>query len=359
MLVLPKTNRSGPHRAGTLIAALLLLVIPVMAQVNYSAERLTVDGVAIVRLTDSARRAEVSIAPSIGNNSYDMKVNGSPVFWSPYASVADFQKKPTFLGNPFLAPWANRLDRDAFFANGKQYTFNPHLKNVRFDQNRNPIHGLISSSSDWEVVEVRADSSSAWVTSRFEFWKFPDLMAQFPFAHNILMTYRLRDGALEVYTEVENLSNQPMPLAIGYHPYFRLADTKRDSWKVNIAARDHVVLSSALIPTGERKPVSFTNPIALATTQLDDVFTNLIRGADGRAEFWVESGPRRITVAYGPKYPVAVIYAPPGRDFICFEPMTGVTNAFNLAHEGKYPELQVIAPGAKWSESFWISTSGY
>ena len=26
---------------------------------------------------------------------------------------------------------------------------------------------------------------------------------------------------------------------------------------------------------------------------------------------------------YGPKYPVAVVYSPNGRDFICFEPMTG------------------------------------
>ncbi len=37
--------------------------------------------------------------------------------------------------------------------------------------------------------------------------------------------------------------------------------------------------------------------------------------------FWVEGGGRRITVTYGPKYTVAIVYAPAGKDFICFEPI--------------------------------------
>jgi hypothetical protein len=37
--------------------------------------------------------------------------------------------------------------------------------------------------------------------------------------------------------------------------------------------------------------------------------------------------------------------------------MTGITNAVNLHHEGKYPDLQTVAPGAKWTESFWIRAS--
>jgi aldose 1-epimerase len=328
-------------------------------QPNYSAQRTTVDGIDVVRLSDAANHAEVSIAPGIGNMAYDMKVNGKPVFWSPYESIAELKRRPTFLGNPFLAPWANRLDREGFYANGKNYVLNPNLKNYRGDQNKHPIHGLISYSPDWEVKEARADNDAAWVTSRFEFWRYPDLMAQFPFAHTIEMTYRLHDGALEVRTSIENLSKEKMPLAIGYHPYFRLPESKRDAWRVHVAAKDHVVLSQQLIPTGERKPVDLPDPVSLATTQLDDVFTNLMRGPDGRAEFWVDDGTRRISVTYGPSYSVAVVYAPPGRDFICFEPMTAVTNAFNLAHEGKYPELPSIAPGAKWQESYWIKTSGY
>jgi aldose 1-epimerase len=92
----------------------------------------------------------------------------------------------------------------------------------------------------------------------------------------------------------------------------------------------------------------------LSGNQLDDVFTDLIRGQDGIARFWVEGADGKLTVSYGPNYRVAVIYAPPGRDYICFEPMAAVTNAFNLAHDGRYTELQAIRPGGQWQESFWV-----
>jgi aldose 1-epimerase len=50
-----------------------------------------------------------------------------------------------------------------------------------------------------------------------------------------------------------------------------------------------------------------------------------------------------------------VVYAPKGQDFICFEPMAAITNAFNLAHAGLYKELQSIPPAATWTESFWLN----
>ena len=73
----------------------------------------------------------------------------------------------------------------------------------------------------------------------------------------------------------------------------------------------------------------------------------------------VESGSRKISLIYGPKYTVAIVYAPPGKDFICFEPMSAITNAFNLAHAGAYKELQSIPVGGTWRESFWIVPSGF
>jgi aldose 1-epimerase len=205
------------------------------------------------------------------------------------------------------------------------------------------------------VSEAKADDASAWVTSRLEFWRHADLLAQFPFPHTLTMTHRLRDGAVEVETSIENHGAEAMPVGIGFHPYFRLHDAHRDQWHVHLAARDHLVLNQQLIPTGERKPVEFADPHSLSTGQLDDVFANLIRDPDGRARFHVEAGRERITVAYGPKYTVAVVYAPKGQDFICFEPMSAITNAFNLAHDGKYGELQSVPAGGTWRESFWMS----
>ena len=338
----------------------VLALVPLMSSAaTYTAERASRDGVEVVRLTDSTHKTEVTVVPSFGNNAVEMKVNGKNIFWFPATSLADLAKKPTFAANPFMAPWANRLDHDGFYANGKHYALDANLKNYRTDAHKQPIHGLLAYAKEWKVVDVKADNKKAEVTSRLEFFRYPDYMAQFPFAHTIDMTYRLQDGILEVATSIENHAVEPMPVSVGFHPYFKIHDAPRDLWKVHVAARDHMILSQQLVPTGETKPAQLTNPMSLAGTQLDDVFTGLVRGESGRAEFSVEGAKEKIAVLYGPKYPVAVVYAPQGRDFICFEPMSGPTNAFNMHHDGKYRDLQTIQPAGKWRESFWIHPTGF
>ncbi len=339
---------------------LVILLCPAMSLAgNYSAERATVDGIEVIRLKDVARKIEVSIAPSLGNNAYEMKVNGKQVLWSPYKSLKEFQEKPVQIGNPLLSPWANRIDGDAYWANGKKYLLNPDLKNFRYDANHKPIHGLVVYAKDWKVTSLKADRGSARVTSRLDFWRHPDWMAQFPFACNLEMTYRLKDGALEVETAVENLSSEPMPLSLGYHTYYRIDDTPRDDCRVHVPARLQVMVSKELIPTGDMKPVTLSDPQSLRGYTLDDGFTNLIRDAAGRAEFWVQGKVQKIKVIFGQKYNVGVVFAPPGRDFICFEPMVGITNTFNLSHAGIYKEMQSVPPGGSWKESFWIVPEGY
>jgi aldose 1-epimerase len=326
---------------------------------NYTVQKLSIGTTEVVRLTDAARKTEVSIAPSMGNIAYEFKVNGKNAFWMPVTDLAQLKSRPAMCCNPFLWPWANRIDGDAYWANGKKYLINRTLGNIRSDQNGKPIHGLLMFYPGWELVETKADGDHAETTSRLEFWKHADLMAQFPFAHTVEMTHRLREGVLEVEVLIRNLSDEPIPVAVGYHPYFKIHDAPREQWRVHLAARESVMLSNQLIPTGERKPVPYTNPVSLKGVQLDDVFTNLIRDEQNRAEFSVEGEKEKISVIYGPKYQVAVVYAPAGRDFICFEPMAGPTNAFNLAHEGKYAELQTVPVGGTWRESYWIKTAGF
>ena len=123
-------------RAGALLAAL-----PLMTEAaNYNAGRVTVDGIEVVRLTDELHKAQVSVAPGLGNNAYEFQVNGKNIMWFPVRNLAEFKTKPTFSGNPFLAPWANRLDHDGFYANGKHYALNPQLNNYRRDGAKQPIH---------------------------------------------------------------------------------------------------------------------------------------------------------------------------------------------------------------------------
>lgn len=323
----------------------------------FKAERVSVDGFEVIRLEDASTGIEVRVVPGIGNNAYSMKIKGQEVMWTPFKTLADWKQKPTLAGNPLLAPWANRLDQDAFYANGQKYTLNDALGNIRRDGNKNPIHGLVTFASQWKVVDLSTNGAAA-VTSRLEFYREPNWLAQFPFAHTIDMTYRLRGGALEVETVIDNLSTLPMPVAIGYHPYFQLTDAPRDEWKVALPAREAVVLSKLLIPTGEKTTRDPGPLFPLNGSQLDNVYTGLERGTDGKSVFSVTGKQQKLSVEYGPKYPVAVVYAPPGRGFICFEPMSGVTNVMNLAHEGKFP-LQTVAPGAKWRESYWIRPTGF
>jgi len=321
---------------------------------GYSATRYADDGVEVVRLADRTHETEVAIAIGAGNMAFELKVLGRNFLWFPFASPAELLAHPRFCGVPFLAPWANRLDGDSYWVNGKQYELNAGIANFRRDPNGKPIHGLLNYSRDWTLVSADADGHSAQATSRLSFGEHPNLMAQFPFAHTITMTYRLADGVLEVETALRNQADEALPLAIGYHPYFQLHDAPRDQWKVHLAARDHLVLNGQLIPTGERNPVAFGDLHLLEQEQLDDVFSGLIRGADGRARFWVQGLRERVTVVYGPKYLVAVVFAPNGKEFICFEPMAAVTNAFNLAHAGVYRDLQSVPPGGEWRESYWI-----
>ena len=341
-----------------------LTLMPAHAQ-NYSARKAAVDGVSIVQLTDHQHDTAVSIAPSVGNNAYEMKVKGKNVFWFPYESVAAFAANPKLCGNPFLAPWANRVDGEGFYANGQYYRFNDKLGNIRRDGNQFPIHGLLLYASHWEVVSLDADERGARAVSRLRFSQHADLMAQFPFAHTIEMTYLLRAGALEVRTSIRNDGAQTMPLSVGYHPYFQLHDAPRDDWTVSLAAEQIWKLSDKLIPTGQMRPVSdvFPTPKAISLQEhfLDHVFGGLVRDTSEQAVFSVRGKSEQIEVAYGPKYHTAVVYAPLGddRDFICFEPMSGITNAFNLAHRGLYEDLQTVPPGASWEESYWIRPSGF
>jgi aldose 1-epimerase len=297
----------------------------------------------IVQIHDG--RITVSIATTFGNNAYSMLVAGHEILWKPFATLEEWRANHQSGGIPLLAPWANRLDQDAYYANGQKYLLNAGLGNLRHDGNHLPIHGLLAYASEWKIIRHDA----ALVTSRLEFWRVPQWMAQFPFAHNLEMTHRLTDGSLEIETAVENLSAQPMPLSLGYHPYFQLKDSPRDEWTVRLAARERIVLSERLIPTGERTPLA-QEPIGLAGRAMDDVFTTLTG-----EEFSVQGRKQRIGVRFGSKYSVAVVYAPANGQFVCFEPMSAQTNAFNLAQAG----LQSIAPGETWRESFWITPAGF
>jgi aldose 1-epimerase len=405
------------HRlpALALTAALgYIVAAPVVAQ-RYTAKR---DG-DVVALADTTAKMNVAVVTSMGK-AWQIQVNGQNlVRTSP--SLEAFVANSGLNGMPLLAPFANRLDETAFYANGKKYNFDLELGNVRGPI---PGTGFVNGSKAWQLVEFKADGKSAWVTCRLDFYKIPEFMKQFPFAHTITLTYRVSEGALEVHTRLDNLSSEPMPAVIGFHPIYELPDGNRDDWTVSVDAKTHWIEIPQRLPTGETQPIeNFFNTDKNRTAiklknyaLIDDVFTDLIRDANGRATMRLMYNGKELDETLGPKFRTVLLWstplsaaagggrgggrggggragaqtappapsgpfpvdpaqgvkiAPPavpagegaaqptGKGFIAFEPMIGITNAMNLAQKGIYKELQTIPAGGSWEESFWVTTKGY
>jgi aldose 1-epimerase len=355
----------------------------------------------VVQLRDAKTDTVVSVLTGV-SNAYEMVVKGENVLRMPFQSVDDMRARPGLNGIPLLAPFANRLDEQAFYANGRKYSFDMELGNVR---GAIPMHGYLSGTTMWKLVEAKADASGAWVTSRLDFYRNPQYMKQFPFAHTLTMTYRLSDGVLEVRTRIDNLSTEPMPVAIGFHPYFQLTDSFRNDWTLSVGARTHWLLAQNKIPTGETETAEkffggdpHAVPLSrFASQDIDDGFSDLERDPQGRASVSVKGVRQELEVMLGPNFKAVLVYstapggraggfggragaappppksqapplplsakdtspAPPMRGFVAIEPMAGITNAMNMAHKGTYRELQSIAPGGFWQESFWIRPRGY
>ena len=385
------------HHAVLILAIATASATSLSAQERYSAKQ-TGD---IVQLRDTKTDTTVSVMTSV-SNAYEMVVKGQNLIRMTFATVDEFRARPGLNGIPLLAPFANRLDEPAFYANGKKYNFDMELGNVRGPI---PIHGYLSGAKDWKMVEAKADGNAAWVTNQLDFYRNPQWMQQFPFAHTLTMTYRLQDGVLEVRTRIENVSIEPMPVAIGFHPYFQLTDSTREDWTLSIGAKTHWLLAENKIPTGETEPIekmfSDRHAVPLKDFDLDDVYGDLERDAQGRAVVSVKGKGQQLDVILGPNYKSIVLYSPnpanarggagggrgrggnaptpapaatpaapsvpltgtnpnlPNRGFMAIEPMVGITDSMNLAHKGLYKELQSIPPGGKWEESFWLRPKGF
>ncbi len=337
----------------------------------------------IVQLRDNRAGITVSVLIPV-SNAYEMVVHGHDVIRKTFATVDDFRARPGLNGIPLLAPFANRLDETAFYANGKKYNFDMELGNVRGPI---PIHGYVTGATDWKLVESKADGGAAWVTNRLDFYRIPQYMAQFPFAHTITMTYRLQDGELEVRTRLDNLSTEPMPVAIGFHPYFQLTDSTREDWTLSVGAKTHWILGPNTIPTGETQPITTLLPdpknVRVKDVSLDDVFTDLERDGRGRAVMTLKGVEQQLDVLVGPNFKAILVLSrvagpgrgrgappnpnapaptappPPSRGTVAFEPMAGISNSMNLAHKGLYKELQSVPAGGTWEESFWLRPRGF
>jgi aldose 1-epimerase len=152
-----------------------------------------------------------------------------------------------------------------------------------------------------------------------------------------------------------NLADNAAPFAAGMHPYLAVAGSRVDEVVLTVPARTRQLVDDRLLPTGTT-PVSgerdFRAGGPIGALRLDDAFTDLDRGEDGRAvvraatddgatELWVDESFGWIQVFTGDTLPRGA------RESLAVEPMTSPADAFNTG-----VDLVVLEPGRTWSGSF-------
>ena len=120
----------------------------------------------VVTLSDT-RTALVVRVLTPASNAYQMTVKGEDVIRRTWNTLDDIRGQLGLNGVPLLWPYANRLDEQAFYANGQKYSFDPGLGNT--GRGAIPIHGFVTGADAWKVVEAKADARSAWVTMKLDF----------------------------------------------------------------------------------------------------------------------------------------------------------------------------------------------
>jgi galactose mutarotase-like enzyme len=247
---------------------------------------------------------------------------GEELLWQG-AGAGVYADERRFMGIPFLHPWANRLARFGYQANGHEVTLDPSSPLLLLDDNGLPIHGLLTASRAWSLEKLAADEENASMTAALAFDR-PELLRAFPFQHRVEMEIHLDDRGMSVTTTVTATGEEAVPIAFGFHPYLRMPGSPRSEWTVSFPVRRRMLLDSKGIPTGATEAVE---PIhgAIGDRTWDDGFDRI----DTPARFELHARRRTIALEYTDGYRVAQIFAPPGQDYICVEPMTAPTNALN------------------------------
>ena len=222
------------------------------------------------------------------------------------------------MGIPILYPWANRLGADTYTAQGATVTLTPGENGVRTDPAGLPIHGVLAACPGWRVTGESADE----LTAELDFGADPRLLASFPYPHLLSVTVRLAGRTLTVRTSVTATGDGAVPLCFGYHPYLQLPGTDRADWVVETPALRHLTLDERGLPTGGSDPQP-----AQSQRLGDDTFDDAYDDVDEGAVFAVSAGDRRLEVHFEQGYRATQIFAPPGEDVVCFEPMTAPTDA--------------------------------
>ena len=250
-------------------------------------------------LTIEGRGASARIAPARGAIVTALAVGGRDVLFMDRATLLD-PAKSVRGGIPLLFPFAGRLDGDRLAHAGTT------MKQHGFGRNRS--WRVVAQAPDALTVALEDDAATR---------------AVYPHAFRAEQSFRVLPHGLRVELLIENLGTGPLPVAPGWHPYFRCASADKPRVKpLDVAGLD---------------PARFT-----PDAEFDFGVT---APASGHASFEVP-GLGVLALSFSPEMRFLQCWGLPGRDYICLEPFLGPNNAINT------PARLDIAPGR--SHTLWM-----
>jgi aldose 1-epimerase len=296
-------------------------------------------GEAAVVLENEALRA--TVVPAWGGRVVSLysKRAGLELLREP-ASAAAYHEAPLVYGVPVLFP-PNRIEGGTFTFEGRTYEFERNEAG-----GLNHIHGLVQSRA-WDVARA-AEAEAVLV---FDGRAHPDVMAQFPHPFRLEMTLRLRGATLDQTVKVSNESDASFPWGLGYHTTFRFPFGPASSpsgCTVTAPLKRRWELNGSL-PTGrlveDERCEALRRSMPFAGVAIDDLFIrdetlpNAVTLADRDAGVEVE-------YRADPEFLQWILHNGDGTGgYLCPEPYTCVTNAFNLDLPADVTGLLVLAPG--------------
>jgi aldose 1-epimerase len=302
------------------------------------------DGIALL---SHARDLRVAFAPAAGMVGYSLTHRGDELLGL-RGGLPAYRERGSSFGIPLLHPWANRLSGLGYSVGGRSVQLDGPP--VHLDPNGLPIHGVVAAAPYWEETGRTPGNGTAAIGARLDYAAHAELMAAFPFPHELHVEVELQGGTIKVATILLPTGDVAVPVAFGWHPYLRLPGVPRAEWRVELPVRRRAVLDEHGLPTGATEAVAI-EPGPLGERTYDDHFVELERPAT----FALEGGGRRIELELGNGYPFAQVYAPPatGDDaYVCFEPMTAAVNGLNSG-EG----LRSVPPGGSFRADFTVRVS--
>lgn len=225
-----------------------------------------------------------------------------------------------------LVPYSNRIRAGEF-----QF----HGRDVRLPLNRPPerhsIHGL-GWQAVWRPIDVRAHEATL---------EFRHDAGAWPWSFSATQHFRLELASLTVELAVRNDGTTLMPGGLGWHPYFpRTPRTTITADVQSMWLTDAEVMPTTLVP-----PEPGADPsrgVVADAVVLDNCFV----GWRHRTVIeWPEADTRLVMTA-GTPLDFLVVFTPPGRQFFCAEPVSHMTDAFNLASSGRTDTgMRTLLPG--------------